>query len=288
MTHPVPLVPMSIAARKRGLLHFSLVFVIILLCASCSIPPFPRTEVSPTAPPPESVQRPVARSRLPSLAPMLSQVIPGVVNISTTTRVRLELNPLLNDPFFRQFFHIPDLPLEQKRQSLGSGVIVDAGQGYVLTNRHVIAGADQVSVTLSDGRRFEAQVIGADRETDIAVIRIPAERLSGVPLGDSDALEVGDFVVAIGNPFGLGQTVTSGIVSALGRRVRDVGGREKFIQTDASINPGSSGGALVNLRGELVGINTAIVGAAGVNVGISFAIPSNVAQHVMSRWIGRR
>ncbi len=218
---------------------------------------------------------------------MLSQVIPGVVNISTTTRVRVELNPLLNDPFFRQFFRIPNVPLEQQRQSLGSGVIVDADRGYVLTNRHVIAGADQISVTLSDGRRFEAQLVGADRQTDIAVIRIPAERLSGVPLGDSDALEVGDFVVAIGNPFGLGQTVTSGIVSALGRRVRDISGREKFIQTDASINPGSSGGALVNLRGELVGINSAIVGAAGVNVGISFAIPSNVARPVMSRWIGR-
>lgn len=219
---------------------------------------------------------------MPSLAPMLSRVIPGVVNIATTTRVRVELDPLLSDPFFRQFFRLPNVPLEQQRQSLGSGVIVDPDEGFILTNRHVVADADQVSVTLADGRRFDARVVGADRDTDIAVIRIPAGKLTGVPLGDSDALEVGDFVLAIGNPFGLGQTVTSGIVSALGRRALGRQSRQDFIQTDASINPGSSGGALVNLRGELVGINTAIVGTSGVNVGIGFAIPGNSARNLLA------
>jgi serine protease Do/serine protease DegQ len=219
---------------------------------------------------------------------MLSRVIPGVVNISTTSRVRVRLHPLLADPIFRQLFQIPDIPAEQKRQSLGSGVIVDAGRGYVLTNRHVVADADRVDVTLADGRRFQAAVVGTDRDSDIALIRIPADRLEEVRWGTSAALEVGDFIVAIGNPFGLGQTVTSGIVSALGRQVSDGQGRPKdFIQTDASVNPGSSGGALVNLRGELVGINTAIVGASGVNVGISFAIPSDRARAVMARWVGR-
>lgn len=220
--------------------------------------------------------------RPPSLAPMLSRVVPGVVNVATTTRVRMEVNPLLRDPFFRQFFRLRNVPMEQQRQSLGSGVIVDSDKGYVVTNRHVIAGADQITVTLADGRRFDARVLGADSAKDIAVIRIPAEGLIAVPLANSDALEVGDFVVAIGNPFGLGQTVTSGIVSALRRRgLRQLADKE-LIQTDASINPGSSGGALVNLRGELVGINSAILGTSGVNVGISFAIPSNAAREMLS------
>ncbi|MDD2816572.1 MAG: DegQ family serine endoprotease [Thiotrichaceae bacterium] len=222
---------------------------------------------------------------LPSLAPMLENVTPAVVNISTRTRIRVQENPLLNDPFFRRFFQLPDQPRERQSQSLGSGVIINAREGLVVTNSHVIAKADEISVTLRDGRSFNAQLIGADADTDIAVIKIKAERLSALPLANSDKLRVGDFVVAIGNPFGLGQTVTSGIVSALGRSGLGIEGYEDFIQTDASINPGNSGGALVNLRGELVGINTAILspnGGSG-NVGIGFAIPMNMANKIVNQ-----
>jgi Do/DeqQ family serine protease len=224
-----------------------------------------------------------AQGGVPTLAPMLEKVTPGVVNISTVTRIRVQENPLLSDPFFRQFFDVPDVPRERESQSLGSGVIVDADKGLVLTNNHVIEKADVISVTLRDGREFRAQLVGTDPASDVAVIRIKADRLTAVPLGDSDRLRVGDFVVAIGNPFGLGQTVTSGMVSALGRSGLGIEGYEDFIQTDASINPGNSGGALVSLRGELVGINTAIVGPSGGNVGIGFAIPVNMAREVMGQ-----
>ena len=219
---------------------------------------------------------------LPSLAPVLQQVTPSVVNIYTQTRVRVR-SPLMDDPFFRRFFNIPNTPRERVSQSLGSGVIVDADEGFVLTNNHVIAGADDISVTLSDGRSFDAEVIGTDPDSDLAMVRIPAEDLRALPFADSNQLRVGDFVVAVGNPFGLGQTVTSGIVSALGRS--GVRGLEfqNFIQTDASINPGNSGGALINLRGELVGINSAIFTPSGGNVGIGFAIPSAMATHVMEQ-----
>ncbi|MGY6215954.1 Do family serine endopeptidase [Methylolobus aquaticus] len=227
-----------------------------------------------------------AEYRPQSLAPMLDRIVPGVVNISTTSRVRLEVNPLFNDPFFRRFFGRPQMPREQQRQSLGSGVVIDAARGYILTNHHVVANADQVTVTLMDERQFEAKLVGSDADTDIAVIKITPDRLVSVPLGNSDTLRVGDFVVAIGNPFGLGQTVTSGIVSALGRSGLGIEGYENFIQTDASVNPGNSGGALVDLDGRLVGINTAIVGPSGGNVGISFAIPSNMARDIMEQLIG--
>jgi Do/DeqQ family serine protease len=175
------------------------------------------------------------------------------------------------------------VPRERISQSLGSGVIVDAERGFVLTNNHVIAGADDVSVTLSDGRSFEAEVIGTDPETDLAMVRIPSENLQALTFADSSQLRVGDFVVAVGNPFGLGQTVTSGIVSALGRTGFRGLEFQNFIQTDASINPGNSGGALINLRGELVGINSAIFTPSGGNVGIGFAIPSVMARHVMNQ-----
>jgi len=220
--------------------------------------------------------------QLPSLAPVLERVTPSVVNIYTQTRVRVR-SPLMDDPFFRRFFNVPDRPRERISQSLGSGVIVDAKEGFVLTNNHVIAGADDISVTLSDGRSFEAKVIGTDPDTDLAMVRIPAEELQALPFADSNRLRVGDFVVAVGNPFGLGQTVTSGIVSALGRTGFRGLEYQNFIQTDASINPGNSGGALINLRGELVGINSAIFTPSGGNVGIGFAIPSAMARYVMEQ-----
>lgn len=221
---------------------------------------------------------------LPSLAPILAEVTPAVVNIHTETRVRVS-SPLLNDPFFRYFFDLPSAPRERVQSSLGSGVIVDAERGYVLTNHHVIKGADDIAVTLDDGRNFQAQLIGSDPDTDVAVIQIEADDLSALGLADSKQLQVGDFVVAVGNPFGLGQTVTSGIVSALGRSALSGLALQNFIQTDASINPGNSGGALVNLRGELVGINTAIFTPSGGNVGIGFAIPSSMVQQVMEQLV---
>jgi serine protease Do/serine protease DegQ len=222
---------------------------------------------------------------LPTLAPMVDRVSPAVVNISTTSRLPAQQSPLYRDPFFRFFFDLPDRPRQRQTQSLGSGVIVDAERGYVLTNHHVIDRAAEISVTLEDGRQLTAAVVGTDPEVDIAVIRIPADDLTAIPIADSSTLRAGDFVLAIGNPFGLRHTVTSGIVSAIGRSGLGIEGYEDFIQTDASINPGNSGGPLVNLRGELVGINTAIIGPAGGNVGIGFAIPSNMAALVMEQLI---
>ena len=217
---------------------------------------------------------------LPSLAPMLEKATPAVVNISTVSAVRTEDHPLLRDPFFRWFFERP-LEREKKRsQSLGSGVIVDARRGHVLTNHHVIEQASEIRVTLNDGRELKGELLGSDPDTDVALVQIPAQDLQAIPLGNSDRLRVGDFVVAIGNPFGLSQTVTSGIVSALGRSGLGIEGYEDFIQTDASINPGNSGGPLINLRGELVGINTAILAPSGGNVGIGFAIPVNMVEAI--------
>jgi len=221
-----------------------------------------------------------AGTPLPSLAPMLERVTPAVVNIHSQQVQRVR-NPLAEDPFLRRFFGIPDMPQERVRQSLGSGVIVDADSGLVLTNNHVIEGADDISVTLADGRTLVAELVGSDPDTDVALVRIAAENLVALPLADSKALRVGDFVVAVGNPFGLGQTVTSGIVSALGRNGLRGLGYQNFIQTDASINPGNSGGALVNLRGELIGINSAIFSPSGGNIGIGFAIPASLANEVM-------
>lgn len=221
---------------------------------------------------------------LPSLAPMLEKVTPAVVNISSKTRVRVR-DPFFDDPMFRRFFGTPQTPRERVEQSLGSGVIVDAAKGYVLTNSHVIRGADEVSVTLTDGRVVQAEVLGSDPDTDVAVLRIDVSNLAALPLADSAGVRVGDFVVAVGDPFGLGQTVTSGIVSALGRSGLRSAGFQDFIQTDASINPGNSGGALVNLRGELIGINSMIFSPSGGNVGIGFAIPSNLVSQVMDQLI---
>jgi len=258
------------AARKTMVSTLASVFVLAALAGS------PRAHATlPAA---------VDGQAVPSLAPMLERVVPAVVNINSKTHVRVN-NPFMNDPFFRQFFGMQNMPRERVEQSLGSGVIIDAGKGYVLTNNHVIDGADDISVTLHDGRSLKAKLIGSDPDTDVAVIQIPAEKLTALPLADSNQLRVGDFVVALGNPFGVGQTATSGIVSGLNRTGLRGLGIQNFIQTDASINPGNSGGALVNLKGELVGINSAIYSPSGGNVGIGFAIPSNLASNVMGQII---
>jgi len=219
---------------------------------------------------------------VPSLAPMLEKVTPAVVNISTRGRVR-QSNGLMDDPFFRRFFDLPDTPTRSQPQSLGSGVIIDAGRGLIVTNDHVIADASEILVALSDGREAVATVIGTDPRADVALIKIDLDGLVAVDWADSDSLRVGDFCVAIGNPFGLGQTVTSGIVSALDRSGLGIEDLEDFIQTDASINPGNSGGALVDLTGKLIGINTAIVGPSGGNIGIGFAIPANMAVDIIDQ-----
>jgi len=225
---------------------------------------------------------------LPSLAPIVKRVAPAVVNIATRGSVEVpQRNPFMDDPFFRRFFDIPDQPQQRRRQtqSAGSGVIVDAAKGYVVTNAHVIEGADEITVTLQDNRSFQAEVVGSDPASDVAVLKIPDEDLVDIRLADSSRAEVGDFVFAVGNPFGLGHTVTSGIVSALGRSGINPEGYEDFIQTDASINPGNSGGALVNLNGELIGVNSAILTRGGGNIGIGFAIPSNMVRTIMDQLI---
>ena len=215
-----------------------------------------------------------------SIAPMLEKVTPAVVNIAVKSHTTVH-NPLLQDPFFRQFFNMQDIPQQRVQMSAGSGVIIDAGRGLVVSNNHVVKGADEIMVTLKDRRRFRAQLVGADPGTDIALLHIDSDNLTALAIGDSEQLRVGDFVAAIGNPFGLGQTVTAGIVSALGRSGLKIEGYENFIQTDASINPGNSGGALVNFQGQLIGINPAIIGPSGGNVGIGFAVPSAMVKAVV-------
>jgi serine protease Do/serine protease DegQ len=233
---------------------------------------------------------PVADSPMPSLAPMVKRISPSVVNIATRGTVKEkpgQRNPLMDDPFFRRFFEVPPdaKPRERQFQSAGSGVIVDAKNGYIVTNYHVVENASEITVTLLDDRSFSAKIIGSDEGADIAVLQAKQPNLVAMTLGDSAHLEVGDFVVAIGNPFGLQHTVTAGIVSALGRTGINPEGYEDFIQTDASINPGNSGGALVNLKGELVGINSAILSGSGGNIGIGFAIPVNMVKGVMDQLI---
>ena len=219
---------------------------------------------------------------VPSLAPILEKVTPAVVNIHSTSRQKIRGR---NQSFYNWYYGLPNVPQERVTQSLGSGVIVDAKNGYILTNNHVIEDADDIQVSLQDGRSLTATLIGSDEGTDVAVIQVDAKNLFELHLVPSENMRVGDFVVAVGNPFGLGQTVTSGIVSALGRTNLQGMGYQNFIQTDASINPGNSGGALINLKGELVGINTAIYSPSGGNVGIGFAIPSSLAQRIMNQLI---
>ncbi|EOD80427.1 serine endoprotease DegQ [Grimontia sp. AD028] len=257
--------------KKKSLLTLSA----IALAVSTTMTALPTTAALPAA---------VAGESLPSLAPMLEAVSPAVVSIavegSHTSKQRI--------PESFRFFFGPDFPSEQVRErpfrGLGSGVIIDADKGYVITNHHVIDGADKIRVQLHDGREYDAELIGSDGMSDVALLKLEkADDLTEIKLADSDALRVGDFAIAIGNPFGLGQTVTSGIISALGRSGLNVENFENFIQTDAAINSGNSGGALVNLNGELVGINTAILGPNGGNVGIGFAIPVNMAKNLVDQ-----
>lgn len=227
-----------------------------------------------------------------AMAEVVAAVKPSVVNISSSRTMKEggALSPLSNNPFFRRFFgddpRFSEKPREHKQAALGSGVIVRS-DGYILTNNHVIKGADEIKVLLSDKREFTGKVVGVDPKTDLAVVKIDSDNLPVAELGDSDALKPGEIVLAVGNPFGLNQTVTKGIVSATGRANVGIADYEDFIQTDAPINPGNSGGALVNIRGELVGINTAIFSTTGGYQGIGFAIPSNMAKVVMDSLINK-
>jgi serine protease DegQ len=225
----------------------------------------------------------MADGEYPSLAPMIERIAPAVVNIRVKGSRAVAANPLAQDPFFRRFVPNPNQPQSRAFESAGSGVIIDSEKGYILTNHHVIEDADEISITLLDNRSFIAEVVGSDSGTDVALIKVDAEDLTALAVGSSDAMRVGDFVVAIGNPFGLSHTVTSGIVSAKGRSSINRDGYEDFIQTDASINPGNSGGALVNLRGELVGLNSAILSRSGGNIGIGFAIPTEMVQTIVEQ-----
>jgi Do/DeqQ family serine protease len=239
---------------------------------------------------PAAMPATVGDTPVPSLSPIVKKVSPAVVNIATrgTIKDRGPQNPLLDDPFFRRFFDVPpdSGPRERPFQSAGSGVIFDAKAGYIVTNAHVVENASEITVTLQDGRDLKADVVGSDEPSDVAVLKVKSDgTLVQIGLGDSGKVEVGDFVLAIGNPFGLQHTVTSGIISGLSRSGINPDGYEDFIQTDASINPGNSGGALVNLHGELIGINTAILSRSGGNIGIGFAIPVNMAHSVMDQLI---
>ena len=231
----------------------------------------------------------LAADEVPSLAPLVKESAPAVVIIATEGRLQQpqmqEPHPFFDHPFFERFFGERERPTPQPRRprAVGSGVIVDAEKGYLLTNQHVIDEAERITVALTDRREFQAEVVGADPETDVALLKIDAEALTALPLGNSDELQIGDYVVAIGNPFGLGQTITAGIVSAVGRSGLSLESYEDFIQTDAAINVGNSGGALINLKGELVGINTAIFSGRGGNIGIGFAIPVNMARRIMDQ-----
>ncbi|GLO61890.1 serine endoprotease DegQ [Vibrio sp. MACH09] len=249
-----------------------LAFTALALSLSTTLAPMPATAALPLS---------VDSQQLPSLAPMLEQVTPAVVSIAVEGK---HVSKQRIPEAFRYFFG-PDMPAEQTQErpfrGLGSGVIINADKGHIVTNYHVINGADKIKVQLHDGREYDAELIGGDQMSDIALLKLEqAKNLTAIKLADSDSIRVGDFSVAIGNPFGLGQTVTSGIVSALGRSGLNIENFENFIQTDAAINSGNSGGALVNLRGELIGINTAILGPNGGNIGIGFAIPSNMMKNL--------
>ena len=228
----------------------------------------------------------VGSAPLPSLAPIIKRTSPAIVGISVKGAQQQQANPLMQDPFFRRFFDMPEQQQERQFQASGSGVIVDAQQGYIITNAHVVENAKEITVTLLDNRELKATIKGTDRQADIAVLQVKASNLTEISIADSNKLQVGDFVIAIGNPFGLEHTVTSGIVSALGRATgMSQDSFEDLIQTDAPINPGNSGGALIDLNGQLVGINSSIFSGNGGNIGIGFAVPSNMAKAVMDQLV---
>ncbi len=269
-----------------GLLLIAGLIAGIVVSARWDMMPVAVSQEAPKAAPP------VIGATPPNFVAVVKAATPAVVNISTTRTVRQgpgEMSPFMEDPFFRhffgeEFFRRFQIPRERRENSLGSGVIVSA-DGYIITNNHVIAKADEIKVLLNDKREFTGKIVGTDPKTDLAVIKINATGLPSIPWGDSDKLEVGEYVLAIGNPFALNSTVTLGIVSAVGRANVGIADYEDFIQTDAAINPGNSGGALVNARGELVGINTAIFSRSGGYMGIGFAVPANMARTVMDSLI---
>jgi Do/DeqQ family serine protease len=271
---------MEMNMRAAALVLFLSIGVGLLTCD--------RTIATAAVPGDTRIAAATAATAPPPLSSVLAQVSPSVVNISVQGTIQARESPLFQDPLFRRFFNLPEgqtAPRTERFQAAGSGVIIDAARGYVITNNHVVDRADKILVTLKDQRRLNATLVGTDPETDIALLRIEADRLVSMPMGDSKQLQVGDYVVAIGNPFGVGQTATFGIVSALGRTGLGIEGYEDFIQTDASVNPGNSGGALVDTAGRLVGINAAIISRGGGNVGIGFAIPIDMANGIVQQLI---
>lgn len=232
----------------------------------------------------EAMPAPVEKiAPVPSYRQAAQKALPSMVNIFTSKEVRVQRNPLLDDPLFQRFFGDQG-PRTRRSTSLGSGVIV-SHEGYIVTNNHVVEAADEIAVALSDGRQFSARLVGSDPESDVAVLKIDADKLQPIAFGHIQELQVGDIVLALGNPFGVGQTVTMGIVSAMGRSKLGINAFENFIQTDAPINPGNSGGALVDTQGRLVGINTAIFSRSGGSLGIGFAIPENTVRDVLTQLV---
>lgn len=272
--------PLQARAQHAGAVWLLAIFAGALLAASATVWWLSRSDGAGPLGAAEApaIVAPLGRA---TLAPLVARAGPAVVSIAVVQSSPAEQNPLLRDPLYRRFFGVPDDAALQPRLSAGSGVVVDAARGLIVTNYHVVRGARAIEVALTDRRHLEAELVGVDELTDIALLRVRATGLTALPFADTSDLQVGDYVVAIGNPFGLGQSATAGIVSALGRA--GAHGYENYIQTDAPINPGNSGGPLINLQGEIVGINSAIFSAGQGNIGIGFAVPANIAGHVVEQ-----